>query len=263
MAGPEKTPKPAAARSYTVSSVDNALTLLSLLRDYPSLSVKEGAELLGVAPSTAHRLLSTLQVHGFVAQDPATRRYAAGPALLQVALSSLRRVDVRRVARPHLVALAAETRATASLAVAEGVTVRYLDSIEGPDIVRVRATTGETAPAHLTAIGKAMLAALSETDVVRLYPAKRLLAVDGTTSLARKDLLDELARIRQVGAAISADDNGLGLGAVGVPIVDVDGSVLAGIGVSVPPGDFDEATGRQLADAARNRARRIEDELHR
>ncbi len=261
MAGPEET-TPAAARSYTVSSVDNALTLLSWLRDHPSISVKEGAELLGVAPSTAHRLLSTLQAHGFVAQDPATRRYGAGPALLQVALSSLRRVDVRRVARPHLVALAAQTRATSSLAVAEGSTVRYLDSVEGPDVVRVRATTGEIVPAHLSAVGKAILACLPEAEIVRLYPSPNVAGPDGSASVPREALIAELEEIRQRGAAVMADENGLGVGAVGVPVVDVDGSVLAGIAVAVPASDFDEERGRFLAEAARQRARRIEDELH-
>lgn len=261
MAGPEKTPKPA-ARSYTVSSVDNALTLLSLLREHPSLSVKEGAERLGVAPSTAHRLLNTLQAHGFVAQDPATRRYGAGPALLQVALSSLRRVDVRRVARPHLVALAAETRATTSLAVAEGTTVRYLDSVEGPDVIRVRARTGEIAPAHLTAAGRAILAALPESEILRLYPTASVSAVDGTLTMDRQQLLDDLREVQATGAAVMEDENGLGVFAIGVPVVDVDGTVLAGISVAVPASDFDQVRERQLTEAARHRARRIQDELH-
>ena len=142
----EALPGPATpGRTYAVSSVDNTLTLLGALRDHTSLAVKEGAELLGVAPSTAHRLLSTLQSHGFVTQDPSSRRYGAGPALLAVALASLRRVDVRRIGRPHLVAFAAETRETVSLAVAEGVSVRFIDSVEGPELIRVRVADGRGA----------------------------------------------------------------------------------------------------------------------
>ena len=120
-------------RSYLVGSVDSALRLLTALRDQPSLGVKESAELLGVAPSTAHRLLSTLQANGFVAQDPAPRRYGPGGALLTVALASLRRIDVRRVARPHLSALSAETRETVSRGVAEGSSIRIIDSVEGSE----------------------------------------------------------------------------------------------------------------------------------
>lgn len=251
------------ARSYLVGSVDNALHLLALLRDYPSLAVKEAAEMLGVAPSTAHRLLTTLQARGFVSQESTTRRYGPGPALLEVALASLRRVDVRRVARPHLTALAAETRATTSLAVAEGATVRFVDSVEGPDLVRVRSTTGDVAPTHLTVVGKAMLSSAPEAEVLRLYPAPHLPGPDADAAVSRDALLSELGEIRTAGYASAVGEFGAGLGVVAVPIIDLDGHALAGIAVSVPASDFDAERRRALAAAVSRRARRIEEELRR
>ena len=148
-------------RERTVSSVDNALLLLLAFKDRPSIAVKEGAELLGVAPSTAHRLLVTLHSHGFVTQEETTRRYRAGAQLLDVALGALGSLDVLRVARPHLEQLRDVVRETVNLILLDGSQIRFIDSVEGPEAVRVSNRTGTVLPAHCTAGGKMLLASLS------------------------------------------------------------------------------------------------------
>lgn len=255
-AGPEGRLRPS-----TVSSVDNALTLLAELRDRSSLSVTEGAQLLGVAPSTAHRLLTTLLAHDFVAQEPSTRRYRTGPRLLEIALSSLGTMDMRQVAWSHLVALAAEVRETASLLVLEGNQVRFLDSAEGPELVRVANRTGDVLPAHLTSAGKVMLAALPEPELLRAYPDARIPAT-GEGVMSREELFDELAQVRRDGYATSFERSAAGLSAVAVPITDLTGSPMAAIAVSVPAVRLDERRVREIAGVARRHTRRIEEELH-
>ena len=252
---------PEGRRSYLISSVDSALRLLTALRDHPSLAVKESAELLGVAPSTAHRLLSTLQANGFVAQDATTRRYGPGPQLLGVALASLRRVDVRRVARPHLAALSAETRETVNLGVPEGATVRIIDSVEGSEVVRVSARTGEVVPSHLAAAGKVLLAALSDEELFRLLPGERLAGRPGSPSVGRADLVRELAEVRRQGYATSNGETSAGLASVGGGVRDARGRMLAAISVSVPVERFDVARAEAIAAATRHRVARIEEEL--
>lgn len=249
-------------RPSTISSVDNALNLLAELRDRPSLSVTEGAQLLGVAPSTAHRLLATLLAHGFVVQEPSTRRYRTGPRLLEIALSSLGRVDVRRVARSHLVALAAEVRETASLLVLEGDHVRFVDSAEGPELVRVANRTGDVLPAHLTSAGKAILAAMDEPELLRTYPDTRITATSGGAGMSRAALFAELAQVRRDGYATSFERSAAGLSAVAVPITNLHGNPVAAIAVSVPASRLDDRRVREIAGAARRHVRRIEEELH-
>ena len=252
---------PDGRRPYLVGSVDSALHLLAALRDHSSLAVKESAELLGVAPSTAHRLLSTLQANGFVTQDPATRRYGPGPALLGVALASLRRVDVRRVARPHLAALSAETRETVSLGVAEGATVRIIDSVEGSEVVRVSARTGEVVPSHLSAAGKVLLSGLTEEELLRLLPSSRLPGRSGPSAVARAALVEELEEVRRRGYATSYEESARGMAAVGVGVHDLRGRMLAAISVSLPAERLDPDRVEVIAAAARHRAARIEEEL--
>lgn len=251
----------APGRTSVVTSVDHALTLLAALADHPSLAVRESAALLGVAPSTAHRLLTTMQRSGFVVQDPATRRYGAGPALVAVALASLQRIDVGRVARPHLAALAAETRETVSLAVAEGTTVRFIDSVEGTEVVRVSSRTGVSVPAHSSAAGKAILAGLGRDELLRLYPATRLQRRTQQTIGSRTQLMRELEEVRRLGYATSLEESEPGLASVAVGVGDVRGRVIAAVSISVPAERLDPRRTERIVVAARRRAARIEAEL--
>ncbi|HZU19108.1 MAG TPA: helix-turn-helix domain-containing protein, partial [Candidatus Dormibacteraeota bacterium] len=84
----------------SLSSVGHAVRTLLLLRERQTVRVSEVAETLGVARSTAHRVLSTLCQYGFVVQARRRGAYRAGPRLIEVGLAALRGVDVRRVARP-------------------------------------------------------------------------------------------------------------------------------------------------------------------
>jgi IclR family acetate operon transcriptional repressor len=258
---PSRGSSQSSGRTYLVASVDHALKLLTAFRDHPSLAVREGAVLLGVAPSTAHRLLTTMQASGFVVQDPATRRYSAGPSLVAVALASLQRIDVGRVARPHLAALAAETSETVSLAVAEGSTIRFIDSVEGTEIVRVSSRTGVAVPAHTTAAGKVILAGLGREEVLRLYPATRLQRRTQRTIGSRAQLLKELDEVRRRGYATSVEESEPGLASVAVGVDDVRGRVIAALSVSVPAERLDPRRIERIVLAARRRASRIEAEL--
>ena len=67
---------------YPISSVDNALRLLGLFRERERVRLVEARDHLGVAQSTAHRLLAMLAHHGFVRQEADSRLYVAGPALV-------------------------------------------------------------------------------------------------------------------------------------------------------------------------------------
>jgi DNA-binding IclR family transcriptional regulator len=70
---------------YPIASVDNALRLILLLGEHSEIRLTEASEYLGVASSTAHRLLAMLQYRGFVRQDPRTKVYQSGAALTNVA----------------------------------------------------------------------------------------------------------------------------------------------------------------------------------
>ena len=156
--------------AYPIASVNNALLLLLLFREQPRVRLTDACKYLGVAHSTAHRLLAMLAHHGFVQQEPVTRAYIAGPALVEVGLAVVGSLNVREQARPMMEELAAETGETVHLGVLEGDQVRYVDAVESERALRVVARTGTLVPAHCTSLGKALLAQLTDQQVAALYP---------------------------------------------------------------------------------------------
>src|SRR5262245_46589031 len=155
---------------YPIASVDNALRLLAMLRDRPSIRLSDAARELAVANSTAHRLLAMLIHHDFVRQGPG-REYRAGPALLDIGLSAVRQSDVRSMCHPLLVELSAMTEETLHCGVLETATIRYVDAVESSRVLRVGGRTGMALPAHCSAAGKALLARLDPPELRRRYPS--------------------------------------------------------------------------------------------
>src|SRR6201984_2117976 len=88
------------APQYPIESVDKALKLLLLLGEKPEIRLSEATRYLGVASSTAHRLLAMLAYRGFVRQDPVSKVYLPGPSLTGVAFAILSRLDIQRSAGP-------------------------------------------------------------------------------------------------------------------------------------------------------------------
>jgi DNA-binding IclR family transcriptional regulator len=212
---PESSPAPA----YPIASVDNALRLLVLFRDRPRVRLSEASEYLGVAHSTAHRLMAMLAFHGFVRQEPDSRAYVAGPVLTEIGLAAVRELDIRLYARPALEQLAATLGETAHLAVLEGDTVRYLDAVESPRALRVAARTGTTLAANCTASGKALLAELPDAEVTALFPGQAALAALTARSITtRPRLLAELRRVRERGCAVNVEESEDGVASVAVAV---------------------------------------------
>jgi IclR family transcriptional regulator, acetate operon repressor len=167
-----------------------------LFREQTRVRLSEASEHLGVAHSTAHRLLAMLAYHGFVRQERDSRAYVAGPALVEIGLAAIRQMDIRLHARPVLEDLAASFAETAHLAVLEGASVRYLDAVESSRALRVAARTGATLPANCTASGKAMLAVLPEAEVAAMFTEDKLPALTNRSVTSLADLLAELRDAR-------------------------------------------------------------------
>ncbi|MGY1703434.1 IclR family transcriptional regulator [Geodermatophilus sp. SYSU D00697] len=265
MSNPRR-PAPAASappEGPTTTSVDNALWLLQLVGDRQALRVAEAAELLGVARSTAHRLLTALRRRGFVTQDRPNGAYRPGPALYEIGLAAVSRIDIRRVARPVLEQLREETQETVSLALLEGTTVRFLDCAESPRSVRVGNRTGVVRPAHASAVGKAILAGLSDAELDRRYPDGTLPPAPTAAAHTRLAALrEELATIRAQGHALNWEETADGVCAVAVALKDTVGQPLAGLGVAAPSSRMGDVEAiRALAPAVRRGAALIEERL--
>ena len=218
---------------YPIESVDNALRLLLLFETQPSIRLTDASKYLGVASSTAHRLMGMLLYRGFVRQNPATRAYEPGQALGSIAFAIRRQIDVRTVARPILERLFDETGETVHFARLEGTDTHFLDAIESSRAVRVGSRQGRMTPANCAATGKAMLSRLSDKQLRHLYPQAELPGLTKASITSRADLEAALERIRQTGYASSDEESEDGVTSVAVALTDPSGTPYA-LNVSVP-----------------------------
>ncbi len=233
---------------YPIESVGNALRLLLMFRESPRLRLSDARDRLGVAHSTAHRLMAMLVYHGFVVQDPLSRTYGAGPALVDIGLSVVRAMDIRSVARELLETLSAETHETVHLAQLEGAWVRFLDGVESDQALRVVSRTGLRLPAYATSVGKALLAELPYPQLIFLYPEEALPTPPTSRSLrSRTELEAELARVRELGYALNAGESEDGVNSVGVAVVHPDRGVVAALSIAAPAARMTPARSRAAA----------------
>lgn len=239
---------------YPIESVDNALKVLLLLGERSSLRLTEVSKYLGVATSTAHRLLAMLQYRGFVQQDPASRAYLPGTALTGVAFSILQRFDFRGAVHPFLEQLNADLRETVHLGMLVGSTVHFVDAIESPQTVRVVSRLGRAMPASSTSTGKALLAELPDGDVEALYPDEHIDGLTAKSITGRVELLRQLATIRKRGYATSSEESESGVSSVAVALATPSGPRLA-INVAVPASRMtrndEKRIGASLVEAAK------------
>jgi IclR family acetate operon transcriptional repressor len=251
--------RPPERPAYPIASVDKALRLLMLFREQTRVRLSEASRHLGVAHSTAHRLLAMLAYHGFVRQERDSRAYVAGPALVEIGLAAIRHMDIRLHARPVLEDLAAGFAETAHLAALEGTTVRYLDAVESPRALRVAARTGATLPASCTASGKAMLAALPPPEVAAMFAGAALPALTKRSVTQLPDLLAELREVRERGYALNIEESEDGVASVAVPILGRNNAPVAALVVSVPVTRLDADSAARIASRLRDHAHRLTD----
>lgn len=246
---------------YPIESVDNALRLLLTFREQPSLRVAEASRALGVAPSTAHRLLAMLQYHGFVVQDPKSKAYRAGAALTDIGLAVVRNMDVRALARPAMESLVKELGETVHLGMLDRDEVLFLDSIEGSQVVRVGSRIGVRLPAHTTSLGKAMLAHLPTERLLELYPSETLPARTARSTDRREVLLRALAQVAEQGYAVNECESEEDVCGVGVAILTPAGTPAAAISVSTPQSRFSEQLVKRALPALREAAAEVREAL--
>ena len=218
---------------YPIESVDNALKILLLLGERKAIRLTDASKYLGVASSTAHRLLAMLQYRGFVRQNADTKAYEPGPALSSVAFALMRQVDVRARAHPVLERLSSAVGETVHLGRLDGTSVFFVDSVESARAVRVGSRLGLSLPAHCTSTGKALLSTFDSAALRLLYPRERLEKVTEHSITTRTALEAELAQVRRRGFATSTEESEEGVASVATFLGDFAGAMYA-LNVSAP-----------------------------
>jgi DNA-binding IclR family transcriptional regulator len=239
------------APAYPIGSVDKALRLLLLVSERPAgVRVNEASTELGVAPSTAHRLLQMIAHYGFAVQDPDTKAYRPGPALLTMGHSRERFLEQ---ARPILRDLAKDTQETVHLSVLEQAFAVTLFTAEGPHMLRVGDRAGHALPAWTSAMGRSLLFDHDEAALRALIPAA--MKGPGGGPMA-EELIQRLQSDKERGYAHHNGEVEPGVSVAAVPVRGASGGIEYAIGMTYPTSRIPQellpsfATKLQAASAA-------------
>jgi IclR family transcriptional regulator, KDG regulon repressor len=218
-----------------INSLARGLQIVQLLAqaDGP-LGVTQIGERLGVDPSTSYRLLATLERHGFVQQEPSTKKYGLGFGVLQIASALLRRLNLAAIASPHLRALAAESGEGAHVAVRDATRAVFVARESATGVLRVEAPVGSSEPVHCTAAGKALLLDMNEADLAQLFGGRPLERYTPQTITDLDLLVLELQRSRDRGYAFDDEELHPGVRCLAAPVRDHVGRIVASLGLSAP-----------------------------
>jgi IclR family acetate operon transcriptional repressor len=199
---------------YPIESVANAGRLLGLFKERRELRLSDVAESLSVSPSTAHRLLTTLEASQLVAQNANNRCYEPGPELMAIAHALLPTETRWSFARPYLEQLSERVGETVSLAILQGPVVVFVESVESAAAVRVGSRLGAVMPAHCTSVGKLLLAELSEERLLETYPSEELVQASDKSIATRGELQTQLRKIAKRGYATNFGEGEPGISGV-------------------------------------------------
>ncbi|MGA2992356.1 MAG: IclR family transcriptional regulator [Candidatus Korobacteraceae bacterium] len=230
-----KTGKGTKSSPYRIQVLDRALAILDELGNLSGdASLAEIVGAVKVHKSTVHRLLMSLEKHRLVDRDSRTGRYRLGMRLFQLGTLAVAHINIRHLARPFLQNLMYNSDETVHLCVLDNGEMLYLDKVEPNRSVRMSSTIGRRNPAHCTAVGKAVLACLPESEVdaiIRQHGMRRFTPNTLTTPV---DLKTELKLIRERGYAIDDEENEDGVRCVAAVVMDYAGRPAAAISVSSP-----------------------------
>jgi len=215
-------------------AVLRAVALLKVFDDaHPAWALNELAQKTGLNKTTTFRLLSALESEGLVARGPGGETYTLGPEIAVLGGRALRRNNLRTVTRPELEALAAATGETASLEILADDEILIIDEVLGEHLLSGTQSLGTRWPIHATSTGLALLAFMRETRRERLLQ-RPLLPVTSHTITDLTALRAHLEQIRAQGYAATDEMLELGLVAIGAPLYNHDGQVVAAISVFGP-----------------------------
>ncbi|HBY57315.1 MAG TPA: hypothetical protein DEG96_05580, partial [Candidatus Atribacteria bacterium] len=153
-----------------IKSINKGLDVLEFLSaNDGEIGIVEISNQLNMGLSTVHRILATLKSRNYIIQNPKTAKYRLGIKLFELGCEVQSTKNLIKMVRPYLRELSRITNETANLAILEDKEVIYLDTIESSETLRTEIRQGTRTPAHCTALGKCLLAFLTDSDFEQLY----------------------------------------------------------------------------------------------
>jgi IclR family acetate operon transcriptional repressor len=246
-----------------VQSLVRALALLNRIAEAPDdgVTLTELAQQVGLAASTAHRLLTTLEQERYVRFDHERRLWSVGVQAFVSGCSFTRTRSLVGVARPHLRHLMEDSEETVYLAVEDQGEAVYLAQVECRQMMRAFARPGSRVPLHCSAVGKAILSAASDKTLSKILHQRGMPRITVKTITSPSALRADLAQVRATGYSVDDEEHAVGLRCIAAPIFDETGDCVAAVSASGPMARIGDERITQLGALVLETSRAISAEM--
>ena len=220
----------------THAAVEKALRiLLAFLPHNEKTAALALSKKLGIHPSTTTRLLKVLKKHGFVEQDPETKKYSLGRSnlFLAQAIAESLNTGLVSIAKPFVDSLRDRINESVGLEVWVGDTTTIPYIAPGPQLIQVSTTLGARMPVHVAAGARAIMAHLP-TDLVDTLLAGEFRSFTSKTITDPKAIKRKLQEIRQKGISLEQGELDEDVHVMAAPVFDHTRAPVAAVAIGVP-----------------------------
>ena len=216
-------------------TLEKTLKIIEYLSKSNSPSgILEVSRNLNINTSTVQRIINTLNNESYLFQDPENKKYKLGFKFLEISKIILSRIDLRKIAHPYLKELRDKTNETVHLMIIDDSMGVYIDSLESSQRAKVVSPIGTRDDLHFSAVGKSILAYLSDKEIEEIVRARGLKRMTPKTITNLYTLKKELKIIRDKGYAIDDEEGEVGTRCIGAPIFKHNGKVVASVSIAAP-----------------------------
>ncbi|WP_135556992.1 IclR family transcriptional regulator [Paenibacillus cymbidii] len=218
---------------FVIQSLDKTLHILQcFIDDRSPLGVSEIARKLKLNKSVVHRLMLTLQIHGYLQQVKKTDKYTVGPKAFELGSVYTNSTDLVDSGKKTLIELVERTSLTAHLAILDKDSVLHLVNVEPDHLKYLFGAAGQRRPIHNTALGKCLTAWMPREHVLKVLEKCTFEKTTANTIDSLDAFLSELSRVRKMGYATENEEANPAVRSCAAPIHGKDGDVIAAISVS-------------------------------
>lgn len=223
---------------YRISALSKGLRVLRFVAEHDRpVSLTELTEISDIPSATLFRVLSTLELDGFLRRD-ANGMYEPSLSNLELGFAALRSSGLVSLATNLVRDLSQRIGQTVNLGVLQRDRALYLARHQNTDLVTAHLQVGSTLPAVTTSIGKLLLAHLSDDELADHISDESFLDLGPNAAQNLDQLHPELVRIRQQGWASQNEEVARGLRSVSAPVFDDSGRAIAGLNIAVSAMSF-------------------------
>ena len=253
-----RTPSKPGAITGQVQSLTRGLSILEALgKAEGGLTLTDIAHRVELAPSTAHRLLATLEKMGYVYQAGDLGLWYVGLQAFAVGTTFLSNRDFVAQSHPYMRRLMEQSGETANLGILDGTEAVFIDQVQCREMMRTIVKLGSRVPLHASGVGKAIFASLPDEQIDAILKVKGLPRITEHTITSPETMWASVRVIRQRGWSFDDEEHAVGTRCVASPIYDEHAEALGAISLAGPSSRLPDARIKQLGPLVAHTAEEI------